>query len=592
MDEYDTNPLPTDKVFSSRIDGQSATSEVIGNLQCKRAGAVTQQSIVNPDLYYVCGGLYAIDIDSDKCTMCEVFDVNLGKGAPIDVEFKDYDCSGVVVGLRIVQDVGDSSNSSSFGWVQVEYACSDNEYVRDYPQNQDGTAGDNFYLEVPPIMVAIHTVKTHYASSRQTFSFTQVALKDNHGTFEAFPLNAVRIPKQADGLIAGYGTPSFCFHPNFATAVMTLKIPTSTISVRIQGLDVVALSDVETVTKRISAEGFTCVDGNGVSQIVNNNTRSMGFWNPLKFDDANLVDVSIEFLTLENAEYAFHFFTRDTLLENGNMVDVFSNVRWKMGKTGYIQTPKPEVKWGCTFLADNTPFCGRSVTCDNSTVKCTTEYYDDTTDLKIQQTQENILKGIHVLSGYLTPRELLLRQRQTKFASFPASFDLVPGVFGKDDCDAVRKALPFENPVMMLVNTPMLERTSRPHFVEAAPTMFVRTSEACHENSTACHTFSQPDSGNGLKICRHFVGCTKEEFVNITSQATDPPQYECVGFEKCQESVSSKYTDIGTHAGYRPICEFVQTCAEPGQVHQSVAAPLRSNHLLGFIGITSRLILT
>lgn len=563
LDKYDKDPSATDKVFFSQVDGQSATSQVIGNLQCKRVGAVVQQSIVNGNLYYVCGGIKSTDIGVDGCTMCEAFDVSLGKGATIDVDFEDTDCGGFVVGLKISQNVGDSSDSTNFGWVQLEYTCSHNAFVVDHPQDENRTSGENYYLEVPEIMQTIHKIKTHFVP-RSIFSFIQVELKNDHGTFKSFPLNAARIPAKSNTFLSAYGTPSFCFHPDNAAAVMTLKIPTSTLNIQINGLDITAATDNERVTKRIAATGFTCVDGNGVSQIIDGKSKSMGFWNPLKYNDLNYVDVAIEFMTLNQSEYAFHYFGRDSLLEEGNMTSVFGNIRWKMGKTGYLQIPPPQVKWGCTILDDFTVFCDQSISCTNQSVTCTTEYYDDADDSVIQQTEENIANQLNRFSGYITPRELLFKKDQAKFSSFPESFDIVPGVFGKAACDAVRKTLPYSNPVMMLVDTPLLERTSRPHFTESSPTIFVRTSQACHDNSTACHTFSEPDTGDGLKICRHFVGCTKEEFVNITSQATDPPLYECVGFEKCQEKVSSKYTNIGAHAGFRPSCEFVRTCAEPG----------------------------
>ena len=604
MDEYEKDPAPIKKVFKSSVSGKTATTEVVGSLQCARTGAVSQQSIVNPDLYYICGGIKAADIHSLGCSMCEVFDVLRGAGAPIERKFSDSSCRGFVVGTRIVQGSQESLNLTSFGWVQVQYVCSEST-DNTSPFRNDGSQGQAFYSEIPDLMKTIHQIKTSAirASHSREFDFVQVALKDDHGTLKSFPLNSARVPSNPDTFIRTYGSYSFCFEPGTAEAVLKVKTPSSVVTVDVRGLEVVAFTNTVRVTKRISGTGLACVDGNGVSQDIDGTLTSFGFWNPSKFNNAKTTDFSIEFMASNNSEFSVHNFGRSSLLQADNMTELFGSVRWKNGKLGFIQTPTPDVKWGCT-VQGSTVHCGRNIRCDNSSLACVVEYYDDVSDEVINdaianQTPLGSLQ--HRLSGYLTPTERLRRMEQSKFLSFPENFVLQPNVFGASDCDAVRKALPFVNPAMMLVDTPMLERTSRPHFTESFPTVVVRTSEACYDNSTACHTFAKADNPGGVKICRHFVGCSKEEFVNITNKQVDPPTYVCTGFEKCQQSVSALYTDVGPHAGYRPSCTFVKACAEPGcatfplafcaQLTPGATGYLTRFYSAGSIGTMMRLIL-
>lgn len=567
MDTYEETPAPIKKVFKSSVSGKTATTEVIGNLQCARTGAVSQQSIVNPDLYYICGGIKAADIHSLGCSMCEVFDVSRGAGAPIERKFLDSSCRGFVVGTRIVQGSPDSLNLTSFGWVQVQYVCSEST-DNTSPFFRDGSQGNAFYLEVPDLMKTIHQIKTTTINSLHSreFNFVQVALKDDHGTLKSFPLNSARVPSNPNTFIGTWGLYSFCFEPGTVEAVLKQKSSSSVVTVDVRGLEVVAFTNTVRVTKQISNTGLACVDGNGVSQDIDGTLTSFGFWNPAKFNNAKTTNFSIEFMASNNSQFSVHNFGRSSLLQADNMTELFGSVRWKNGKLGFIQSPAPEVKWGCT-VQGSTVTCDRNIKCDNSSLACKVEYYDDASDDVIRDATDNqmpVQSVQHQLSGYLTPKESLRRMEQSKFLSFPQSFVLQKNVFGASDCDAVRKALPFSNPAMMLVDTPMLERTSRPHFTESSPTVVVRTSEACYDNSTACHTFAKADNPGGVKICRHFVGCSKEEFVNITNKQSDPPTYVCTGFEKCQQSVSAKYTDVGPHAGYRPSCTFVKACAEPG----------------------------
>ena len=490
MDNWDTNPQPVDKVFKSTINGNNATTEVIGNLQCKRTGAVAQQSIVNPDLYYVCGGIDVKDIYSLGCTMCEVFDVSLGKGATIERNFVDETCRGFVVGLRIQQGTAATADSSDFGWVQVQYVCSETLVPRRIPL-PNGVTEDDFYREIPPIMRTIHSIKTSsvVASESKEFDFVQVALRDDHGTMRSFPLGSARIPKESTDTKFSYGSPVFCFEPGKATATINIRAPdldARGVELDIRGLDVVASTNQETSRKHIHPEGFTCVDANGVSQSLEGGNKQLAFWNPLKFHDSKEVKWSIEFMAIKESKYAVHTFERNDLLEAQNMTDLFGNVRWKTGTNGFFQSVAPDVKWGC-INTGSLYRCGEDITC-NTSVPCAVEYYDDASVETIQDAEDNINLGQNSQYGYITPRERLHSRDQTRFASYPGSFDEVPNVFGREACDTVRKNLPYNMTAMMLVDHQMLQRTGRPHFTEIAPIVVIRTPEACSDNSTACHT--------------------------------------------------------------------------------------------------------
>jgi len=560
MDTWDTNPQPIDKVFNSSVDGLSATSKVIGRLQCKRVGAVAQQSIVNPDLYYVCGGINSEDIHALGCTMCEVFDVNLGKGATIDRDFNDDSCKGHIVGLRISQGLGESPSSVNFGWVQVQYVCSETIAPRAVPL-PPGVSPDNFYLQIPQIMRTIHSIKTSPvpASESKEYNFVQVALKNDHGTMRSFPMGSARIPASADKKLTIYGTPVFCFQAGEATALINID----GVKITVNGLDVLATTEQQNVRKHLNSTGFACVDGNGISQSLNGGTRTMAFWNPLKFNQAKETQFSIEFMATNGSNYAVHTYERTALIDNPDMISVFGEIRWRNGNIGFFQDPAPTIQWGCTQTGTSY-VCNADTTCTSS-VPCAVEYYDvPTTNVDVLgDAQTNIAAQKYGLYGYLTPRERLHHVEQTKFASFPGAFVLQTDVFGKKDCDTARKALTTSLKAMMLVDRQVLERVSRPHFTEIAPTVIIRTNQACYDNHTVCHTFAKDNiQSPPIKMCTHFTGCNKNEYVDVSSE--DPLQFECQGFTACTQKVNSRYTEMGPHAGFRPSCKFVEACAQPG----------------------------
>ena len=100
---YDVSETPAELVSTNKIymsipqnDG-TVTSTVEGTLVCDRTGGVSQQSEIDDDLIYVCGG------QMNTCdTLCELYSRKHKQSAPI--EGINSNCINRTIGLNIVQN--------------------------------------------------------------------------------------------------------------------------------------------------------------------------------------------------------------------------------------------------------------------------------------------------------------------------------------------------------------------------------------------------------------------------------------------------------------------------------------------------------
>lgn len=545
-------------MFKSVVDGASANSTVLGQLQCARSGAVSAQSTVDPDLFYICGGISFSEITSG-CSFCEVFNVKTGKGASVDgINTSNLESCGTknIIGLKINQGIESPQDELSIDWVVVQFVCAPSALsLGDSPR---ATPFSNSYLSIPDSMKEIHYAKTSAHGNVKSVSFHQVELISEQGTPRALPLAAAVFKSS----ITGAG--SVCFIPGKAALYLDyIKTGTSDgksviVSVQVTGLDVTATTSSETTVKHVIADDMTCIDANGLTQ--SNGSRIIGFWAQDKVTAFENVNIDLEILALNSTEYSFSSEPRSYYFDRGsNMETVFSDYRWRTTK-GFYQNPEPPIVWACKDEGAGVT-CGDNIDCSTNT-SCIVKYYDSASTSVKDTVEINIGTAEYQDFGYITPTESLHCYSGSQFKAYPINFTLVPSVFGKEDCDTARKAAGADFS-MMLVQRFVLERMGLPHFTEGAPRMMIRTSEACSDNTTQCHTYQKPDLdvGNALKMCFHAVGCEKDEYVNVTGGG---PDYECEAFEKCTEIVTGKYQDMGTNAGFRPRCTLVQACASPG----------------------------
>ena len=555
INKFDPNPKKIKKVFKSVVDGPSANSTVIGQLQCSRSGGVSKQSIIDPDLFYICGGVSYTEILSG-CSLCEVFDVNTGKGASITgIDATDFSVCGNknIIGLDIQQGISSPTNPFALQWVVGQFSCApDTSLFDESPRVKQYSKS---YLSIPDPIKEIHYAKTSDHTGIKSVSFHQVELVSERGTMRALPLYASSFSTSMTG------PGSVCFESGKASVFLEYKKAKDgdlIASINVNGFDVTASTSSETTVKHITPGEMTCIDANGITE--SNGTRIIGFWMMDKVSPDDNIFVDLEILTLNTSEYSFSSQPRSFYFDKGSdMQTQFSNIRWKTTK-GFHQNPEPPVVWACKVL-DSGPVCGSDVNCSSGT-GCIVEYYDDASSSVKDETELNIGNNLYQDFGYLDQPEQLHCYSGSQFKAYPLNFTLVPGTFGQDSCDEERK-LEGDDFQMVLVQRYVLERMKEPHFTEGAPRMMIRTSEACSDNTTQCHTFQRTDLEDDAaqRLCFHAVGCEKDEYVNVTS---DEPEYECEAFEKCTEFVTGKYQNMGTHAGFRPECTLVQACSEPG----------------------------
>lgn len=536
MDTYETDPQPVDKIFKTTVHANgTATGSVIGKLQCARVGATTQQSTLNPSQYYVCGGITGTQYTSGECSICELADVVTGKSANLNIEPDTLPaCSGysLIVGRTITQSI----SSIQFNWT-----CEN--------------SNPDLFLEVPIVMALIHQARTNYRDNVLSTLFQSAILVEQQGEPVAIPPEGLKFADKA------YTAPvSICYESGQANvrAKFTVAGSGTPITVNVVGTTVTAFTEETTVTRYTLEEDFVCFDANGISHTAG---PTIAFWQNKRVKDMQEVLVDLEVQTTQDARFSFS--TRDRssiILENKNDTGTFAphGIRWR-AKKGYFENTEPPIAWACTYDNSGSAVCNANTDCSANT--CISRYYDQATTAIMDDTAENINNDRHAHNGYLTPQARIECATGSLYRAYPLNFSIVSGVFGFENCSQN-----LGNKSMVLIERAVEQRLGMPHFIEGAPQMIVRTAEACSETSTQCHTYHE--SGNdplvSTKLCFHAIGCTAEQFVDVTDSATTPPTFTCTAFEKCAENDIGKYTALGTHAGIRPQCQLVRACNLPG----------------------------
>jgi hypothetical protein len=536
MDTYDTDPQPVDKIFKTVVhSNNTATASVVGKLQCARVGAKAVKSDLNPSQYYVCGGITGTQYTSGECSICELADVVTGKSANLKIEPDTLPRSSgdsLIVGITIDQHV----SGVRFGWV-----CMDESTT--------------LRTDVPAIMAKIHTARTIAQPNVVSTVFQSAILVEQQGAQVPIAPLGLKFEQMS------YQTPvSICYESGQAMVKATFIAEDSNtpINIDVTGTNVTASTDSTTVTRHTHGD-FVCLDANGISF---SSGPTISFWQSKRIKDGVFVVVDLEIQTAENASFSFSSTVdRSTIiLNNKNQIETFAphGIRWRI-KRGYFENSEPQIQWACLYDNAGSAVCNATTDCTAN--PCISRYYDTANATIMADTAENINSRQYENSGYLTPESRLQCSTGSLYRAYPQNFSIVENTYGFENCSKN-----LEQKSMILIDRAAEERLGMPHFIEGAPQMIVRTAEACSETTTQCHTYHK--SGNdplvSTKLCFHAVGCTEEQFVDVTDPATTPPTFTCTAFEKCTEQDIGKYTALGTHAGIRPQCQLVRACNLPG----------------------------
>jgi len=582
--DADSAPLDsTKKVFMNRdIGNGSVNTTYAGDLLCDRTGAVAQQSILDDDLVYVCGG-HTIECDH----LCELYSIKEMKSAAItDVE---SNCEGRTIGLKIKQS-GNLSDADTPIGVIVSYVCEKD--VRTSTVHDTGNPSDEEAKveSIPAAMKTIYFAKT-VAQTVSTKTFLPQEFIITNGNPQSKTAQGGKL-KRSQLELGG----TVCYTAGEASIKYLIEDQHTKLFLKIEKASItITLDDSTVVTKTVKNGKRTCVSAN--NEIRQAGEPSQSFFRLAPFSPTDDPFVTVDFFA--SSQVLITSLGAHTILSSTNVNKsyeaIHADYRWATSNLGYVPDDSEEPIVGC-YVYNGVGICGDPSACaercgssDICPSKCISYYYDVLPDSVKNEVEDAITNKTRAskFQGYLKREPL---QRFFKGYRFQgrSKFTKIDSIITEEACTNKSKVEGFA--FMELQDINFLKRKTQPHFHEPKPELVVRSPEACTENTTRCHTFTvdKSDPTQPIRQCFHAVGCDQQEYVNTTGldvgnatvvNATDLGI--CVGFEVCQRAVTATFTDISQHAGIQPKCRFVRACES--QVYKRTTHPF--DDVLGNINL-------